>query len=65
MIRDLLIGLGITLAMAIGVGCLTFGLMLGNSRSETDAATFTAIGASLLTLAICLLLLIAYLRFLR
>lgn len=67
-IRDLVVGIIISIVMAVGVGLLTFGWMIASpsmtSRREM-AATFTALGACLLTLAVCLVGTIAWLRFAR
>lgn len=65
--RDLVIGIFVSIALAVGVGCLTFGLMLSDAHTVTDqmAATFTAFGAALLALVAGLVATVLWLRFVR
>ena len=66
--RDLVVGIVVSVVMALGVGFLTFGWMISSpnmSGRREMAATFTAVGACLLTLAVCLVGTIAWMRFAR
>ncbi|HYO08470.1 MAG TPA: hypothetical protein VER17_05820 [Tepidisphaeraceae bacterium] len=53
-VRDLIVGIGISLALGLGTGCLTFGLMLAFNIQEIPA-TFVAIGGTLLMLSLGLI----------
>jgi hypothetical protein len=64
-LRELLLGLAISLLMAIGVGCLAFGILTSHGEMRDDQATVTSAGLTLITLAICLVGLIFFLRRLR
>ena len=66
--RDLVIGIIISIALALGVGFLTFGLMIASpnmNRNMEMSATFTAVGTSLLSLVAGLVATVLWLRFVR
>ena len=62
--RDLVLGIVISAAGAIGAGCFTYGVLRINQVRDDEAAV-TAVGLAFLTLAACLVILMFYLRLQR
>ena len=60
--RDLWLGIVISLFMSVGVGCLSFGLLIAVGRIRDDEAGIAAVGAALIVAALCLTGLVFFLR---
>jgi hypothetical protein len=60
-IRDMVVGMAISLTASLGTGLVSFGLLLANRVSD-QAATFVAVGISFLTLAASGTVLLFWLR---
>lgn len=60
--RDLVLGLLVSLFLSVGVGCVTFGLIIVMGRIRDEQAAIGAVGAALITAAFCLIGLMIFLR---